>query len=296
MSIYKCPKCNKIFDRKLHFENHVNRKTPCIKQQVPVVDNTVTTDLSSELNELITETNKNIFKCKYCQKIYCRNDSLQRHINQNSCKVKKELNDVYMSEIESLKKKLLEHASKINDLNTERNTNIIQNSNNTINTVNNNVTNQFNIVSIGKEDISKLTQEELLKIATSGVFYPIVAADIIHCNQRLPDYQNILISNLRSNKGSVYSIGNWITKNQDDIIRQLMAIDKVHVTNIINDIKVDDEKIKNKIEYTKDELNENKSHQIDRIKDKLHSASKMINKNKNKNKNKLKTDELVIEN
>ena len=115
------------------------------------------------------------------------------------------------------------------------------------------------------------------------MFYPIVAAEIIHCNERLPDYQNILISNLRSNKGAIYSIGNWVTKDQDAIIRQLMDIDKMHVTNIINDVKVDDEKIKNKIEYTKDELKENKSHQTDKIKDKLYSASKMINKNKNKN-------------
>ena len=290
MSYFKCPKCNKIFTRKLHFENHINRKTSCEKKtdiEPPV------TDLSSELNDIITETNSNSFKCKYCQKTYCRNDSLQRHINQNSCKVKKELNDVYMSEIESLKKKLTDHANKINELNTERNTNIVSNSNNTINTVNNNVTNQINIVSIGKEDISKLTQEELLKIATSGVFYPIVAADIIHCNERLPDYQNILISNLRSSKGSVYSIGNWMTKDQGDIIKQLMDVDKMHVTNIIKDIKVDDEKIKNKIEYTKDELKESKAHQTDRVRDLLHSKSKMISKNKNKVK---KVDEKLIEN
>jgi uncharacterized C2H2 Zn-finger protein len=290
MSCFKCPKCNKIFTRKLHFENHINRKTSCEKKtdiEPPV------TDLSSELNDIITETNSNSFKCKYCQKTYCRNDSLQRHINQNSCKVKKELNDVYMSEIESLKKKLTDHANKINELNTERNTNIVSNSNNTINTVNNNVTNQINIVSIGKEDISKLTQEELLKIATSGVFYPIVAADIIHCNERLPDYQNILISNLRSSKGSVYSIGNWMTKDQGDIIKQLMDVDKMHVTNIIKDIKVDDEKIKNKIEYTKDELKESKAHQTDRVRDLLHSKSKMISKNKNKVK---KVDEKLIEN
>jgi hypothetical protein len=277
MSNFKCPKCNKFFTRKLHFENHINRKTSCEKKEIePPI-----TDLSSELNEIITETNKNSFKCKFCQKTYCRNDSLQRHINQNSCKVKKELNDVYMSEIEALKKKLTDHANKINELNTERNTNIVTNSNNTINTVNNNVTNQINIVSIGKEDMGKLTQEELLKIATSGVYYPIVAADIIHCNQRLPDFQNILISNLRSSKGSVYSIGNWMTKDQDDIIKHLMDVDKMHVTNIIKDIKVDDEKIKNKIEYTKDELKESKAHQTSSVRDLLHSRSKMISKNKN---------------
>jgi hypothetical protein len=61
-----------------------------------------------------------------------------------------------------------------------------------------------------------------------------------------------------------------------------MAVDKMHVSKIIKEVKVDDEKIKNKIEYTKDELKENKSHQVDKVKDKLYSASKMITKNKNK--------------
>jgi hypothetical protein len=283
MSVFHCSKCTKIFSRKLHFDNHINRKTPCVKVVI-YSDNEINqnkeTDLSTELNQIINDTNKTIYNCKYCNKSYSRQDSLIRHIKQNSCKVKKEINDVYMLEIELLKNKLMEQSTKLNEINENR-TNIIQNSNNTINNVTN-VTNQINIVSIGKEDMSKLTQEELLKIATSGVFYPIVAAEIIHCNERLPNFQNILISNLRSNKGHIYSIGNWITKNQDDIIRYLMDIDKIHVTNIINDVKVDDEKIKGKIEYTKDELKEDKSHHVGKIKDKLYSASKMISKNKNK--------------
>lgn len=286
MSIFHCSKCTKTFNRKLHFDNHVNRKTPCIKPVIySEIENTIIevnqnkeSDLTTELNQIIDDTNKNAFVCKYCSKSYSRQDSLLRHIKQNSCKIKKEINDVYMTEIESLKNKIMEQTTKLNEINENR-TNIVQNSNNVINTVNN-VTNQFNIVSIGKEDMGKLTQEELLKIATSGVFYPIVAAEIIHCNERLPDFQNILISNLRSNKGHIYSIGNWITKNQDDIIRHLMDVDKMHVTNIIKDVKVDDKIIKDKIEYTKDELKENKSHHVSKIKDKLYSASKMITKNK----------------
>lgn len=287
MSLFHCTKCTKIFNRKLHFDNHVNRKTPCIK---PMTLEVPETNLTTELNEIIDDASINQttitqqHKCKYCSKSYSRQDSLLRHIKQNSCKVKKEINDVYMVEIESLKTKIMEQTKKLDEINENR-TNIVQNSNNTINTVNN-ITNQFNIVSLGNEDISKLTQEELLKIATSGVFYPIVAAEIIHCNERLPDFQNILISNLRSNKGHIFSIGNWITKNQDDIIRHLMDIDKKHVTNIINEVKVDDEKIKDKIEYTKDELKEDKSHHFGKIKDKLYSASKMVNKNKNKTKEK----------
>ena len=45
---------------------------------------------------------------------------------------------------------------------------------------------------------------------------------------------------------------------------------------------IHDKKIKDKIEYTKDELKENKSHHVGKIKDKLYSASKMIGKNKKK--------------
>jgi len=283
MSLFHCTKCTKIFNRKLHFDNHVNRKTSCIKPIVYLETPEIPeTNLSTELNEIIENTSIKEHSCKYCNKSYSRQDSLLRHIKQNSCKVKKEINDVYMVEIESLKTKIMEQTKKLDEINEKR-TNIVQNSNNTINTVTN-VTNQFNIVSLGNEDISKLTQEELLKIATSGVFYPIVAAEIIHCNERLPDFQNILISNLRSNKGHIYSIGNWITKNQDDIIRHLMDVDKKHVTNIINEVKVDDKKIKDKIEYTKDELKEDKSHHVGKIKDKLYSASKMVTKTKNKNK------------
>jgi len=306
MSIFQCDKCLKIFNRILHYNNHLNRKTPCkitIKKEIDleVLEETIEETIEETVEETIEETVENIQennldnninikldsiqsnililnkKCKYCKKEFSRNDSLLRHLNLNSCKVKKVLDSALLKEIQTLKKKLIEQSKEINQINI--------NTNNSINS--NNVTNQINIVSIGKEDMSKLTQEELLKIATSGVFYPIVAAEIIYCNERLTDYQNILISNLRSSKGHLYNIdGTWMTKNQDDIIRRVMDVDKVHVTNIIKDVKVDDEKIKNKIQFTKDELKENKSHQCDKIKDKLYSASKMIIKNKQKNNKK----------
>jgi hypothetical protein len=143
-------------------ENHFNRKTSCIKNDNKVIFSNIEnvtqeTDLSTELNQIITETN-NINKCKYCNKNYSRNDSLIRHIKKNLCKIKKELNDVYMTEIETLKTKLIEHSNKLKEINVANNnnnlghTNIVQN-----NHITNNV--NVNIVSIGNEDISKLTQK-----------------------------------------------------------------------------------------------------------------------------------------
>ena len=57
MSLFKCPKCSKIFNRKLHYDNHINRKTSCVKSNDIITTTNLETDLSSELNEIITETN-----------------------------------------------------------------------------------------------------------------------------------------------------------------------------------------------------------------------------------------------
>jgi cell division septum initiation protein DivIVA len=81
---------------------------------------------------------------------------------------------------EELKKKVeeLSHLSEINK-------NITVNDNSTNNTTNNNI---YNIFSVGKEDLSRLSKEEIIRICTSGTYYPLVAAEIIHCNEKYPEF------------------------------------------------------------------------------------------------------------
>jgi hypothetical protein len=103
MSTFPCPICKKIFYRYLHYENHLNRKTSCLKPFLDVskdesddnikVNSKVNTKINTEVNTNI-EVNSN--KCKYCNKVYSRNDSLLRHINTStSCKQKKEFDDLH---------------------------------------------------------------------------------------------------------------------------------------------------------------------------------------------------------
>ena len=73
----------------------------------------------------------------------------------------------------------------------------------------------------------------------------------------------------------------WITKTHDELLNNIMNVDKKHITTLIKDLEVDN-KLQIKLESTKDEIvtNESKEHHKDKIKQKLYDASKMIIKNK----------------
>jgi len=89
MSNYNCPICNKVFFRYTHWENHLSRKSSCLKPFIEE-DLNINTTNTDNIN-----TTTNLNKCKYCNKEYSRYDSLQRHINNSpSCKNKKEFDDI----------------------------------------------------------------------------------------------------------------------------------------------------------------------------------------------------------
>ena len=262
MPIYNCDKCNKIFNKKSAYKSHLKRVNPCVK------DTNIMND------------------CEYCNKSYSTKYKLNAHIKK--CK-EKPIKDNTLSQIDELKKmfeeqqkQIEEQKKKIEELShiTESNQNITlnENSHNTTNNV-------INIYSTGKEDLSHLSQEDILKLCTSGTYYPIEAAKILHCNKDYPQYQNVYISNLRSNTGKVKINNEWVTKSQDDILNTVMHVDKQHISNLIKDIKVDS-KYKVKLESTKDEIdtNECKEHHKHRIKQKFYDASPMVKENNKKAK------------
>jgi hypothetical protein len=253
MPIYICEKCKKEFNKKSAYDSHLSRKTPCIDNDI-YKNNT----------------------CNDCNKIFSTKFNLKKHMI--ICKKIIANND--SAQIEELKEMLFKQQKEILELKeSNKNITITDNSNTTNNTTNNNL--NINIYSAGKEDLSRLSHEEIIKICTSGTYYPIVAAEIIHCNKKYPEFQNFLISNLRSNTGLVFINDNWVSKSQDEILSSLMHVDKKHVSDLMKDLKVDD-KLQVKLESTKEEIdnNESKEHQKPKIRSKLYNASKMVNKNK----------------
>lgn len=100
MGLHNCSKCNKIFGKKHHLENHLNKKYPC--QISP--ENLFTTPEKLQKNDKNDEnqekTNKNDEKtnkndenlknlcCEFCGIIFNRKDNLNRHL-KDRCKLKK---------------------------------------------------------------------------------------------------------------------------------------------------------------------------------------------------------------
>ena len=280
MPIYKCEKCNKEFIKKSSYSIHAMRTSSCIKD----------TNINNE--------------CYYCKKIFSLKHNLTAHIK--ICKEKPIVDIATQVQIEELKKMLYEQQKDNQELKkkveqlvhiTETNnqctdsvlpsnniTNVTENSHNTTNSNNNttNTTNNIiNIYSAGKEDLSILSQEDIISLCTSGTYYPMVAAQILHCNEKYPEFQNVLISNLRATTGKVKINDKWVTRSQDDILRTMMNVDKGHISTLIKDLEVD-KKLQIKLESTQDEIdtNESKEHQKSKIKQKLYDAYPMIAKNK----------------
>ena len=274
MPNFICEKCKKDFTKKSAYTSHIMRINSCVK------DNTISND------------------CEYCNRNFSNKYNLNSHIN--ICKKKKSEDDTKI-QIEMLKKMLYEQQKKFEEQQKDNqelkkkveelshitegilpsgNINVTENSHNT---TNNNITNNFNIYSIGKEDLSLLSKEDVLKICTSGTYYPIVAAQILHCNEKYPEFQNYLIPNLRSNTGLVKINDNWVSKSHEEIFRTLLKVDKSHVSSLMKDIEVDT-KLQVKLESTQDEIDtgESKEHQIPKIKENLYNSSKMVIKNKKK--------------
>ena len=97
MSYYECKKCLYKCKQKCDIIKHLHRKNKCIK--IPDVyimtdeelyNNSLIKNIKQEENN-IEKINKS-FECHNCKKIFCRNDSLTRHISKYCKIIEKEEN------------------------------------------------------------------------------------------------------------------------------------------------------------------------------------------------------------
>ena len=229
---YICNLCNKDFKQKSNYNVHINRKRPCINiitsndmfnnNTIPILTDTIPILIN------INHINDNII-CEYCNKQFSQKSALSRHIN-NRCKQNK-----LMTENKKLKENYIklenENKNLKEEVNILKNQIVVSKKKTTIKNQTNNIQNQTNIqtqnnitINFGDEDMSKLTEDEILTSlkSLSNCFSNFVK--IVHINERLPQYSNILINNMRSDSGSIVEDGHFVSKNKYKIIENLISM------------------------------------------------------------------------
>lgn len=231
MVLYKCEKCNKEFSQKSNYIAHINRKNPC--------------DLNERRNI--------IYKCEKCNKEFTQRSNYMSHINKkNSCnniniveeKIENYENSIKLlnDEIRDLKNIIIfleKDNEKINELYNNLLDKCIKS--NTIIT-NNTTNNTINVAltSFGLEDYNKLTKEEQIQILKSSKQSIINLIKYLHINDRLPEYKNICIKNLRGKGGYLYEGNKWFHCNYENLLlilfkNKINDLDKLLEENKEND-------------------------------------------------------------
>jgi hypothetical protein len=196
MVFYKCDKCFKEFNHKYNYLSHKNRKNPCIQFNLEDNNNNIDNNIDKDL--LITQLqNENI-------ELKNENMELKEKINRLKLEKEHEAKEIYKDVLEK-------YICTNKTTNKTSNKKVTNNTNNTIN-------NFYNLVPFGMENIDDLTPEEKKTILNAGMFCSVMCAKKLNCNPRLPQYQNITFTNLRSNNAKIYDKDKtWKTIDKEDL-------------------------------------------------------------------------------
>jgi len=285
MVIYVCPICKKEFNKKSNYDNHtLNKKNPCDKSNFTVPPNPTNSPPSSTepsenstnfLNNLIDdlvkgpEPKNNNCVCMYCEKIFARTDSLQRHLN-GRCKSKENYDELdklkedmklIMQNYQKIESENVNLKKEIDEIKITQKGTVRNNKSNVVNnTINNNGNNQINkgvivnniqLVQFGNEDISKLNLVDAMKsyLKSTGGNIASTMLKYINLNEQYPENNNICMTDMsreivkiHNGKKFVYKkfknvkddILNKIVKNTQKIVKNFEADKTFKKTNDIN--------------------------------------------------------------
>lgn len=231
---HKCEYCNKGFTTKTSMYRHkvhtckIKRKEDNENDEKEHILEKLILDQIDEHKEELKEELKEEFK-----------KELKKELNNQEKKYQKQINE-QQKEINNLKKKLNKNQFDKNQLNKNQ-----QVSNKTINkqqaeninngTVNNNTTNNnIILVGYGKEELSRLDEDEMLYVLQNGFTSTVKLTELVHFNPKYPEYHNIYISNIKDNYAMVYDGEKWELTLRDDLIETIYDDKKTHIEDSID--------------------------------------------------------------
>lgn len=218
--IYTCESCGEEFEKKVIFNRHVKSKCR-------------------------DEENK---ECKYCFKVFTSQNNMYRHM-KHTCKMKpkteikqKQIKKTKTTEnkVDELEKQIAKLKNEVKILKkqnknllkapTKGNTTNIETMNNN-NSINNtiNITNNITLYAYGKEDLSKIPDNEIQRIIEAGFQSVQTMTNYIHFNEDYPEYSNVYINDLKNKYATIYDGKNEQTVSRKDLVNRMYNRNKNYI-------------------------------------------------------------------
>ena len=224
---YTCDICNKLYKSYkslwFHKYKHHNNLTQINSNEPQKTSN------EPQLSSISIQENDTPI-CEYCNKEYSRLDNLKRHMK--TCKAKEQIikeNKDLKKEVEDIKKQMLDMMNQKYKMHPKTFQKMI-NSNNAINNNNNNnnitiTNNNIKFIEYGREDLHNVftKQEKLMLLKKIGSPIENIVR-YTHLNDKYPQFQNIIITNIRSNQAYAYNeqLNKFILCDKNDLLEEMM--------------------------------------------------------------------------
>ena len=265
---FNCKICNKFYASTNSLWNHNNKfhkniSNENIVESQPILIESQPNIVESQPN--IVESQP-IFNCKYCNNVYKHKQSKFKH--EQKCKMKNNIQPIIENnnKIEKLEKEneeikntivelknIIMQQAKIHPKTLQKiNKQLINNNSNSNNTTNNTINNTIinnTYVKYGSVPHSRvLSEEKILSILNKPYKSIEESIKLIHFNKNLPEYNNILITNMKDNIAYTFDGDKFICVNKDELIDEL-------IDNHKDQIEVSYEEYKDKMrEFTQKRL------------------------------------------
>ena len=252
MVSYDCKKCKYSTKYKYDFNKHLKTKKHRVNEN-PIQQNENTYDKNIQKHpqnihkhpQNIHKHPQNIHKhpdiynCEYCQESFTNFSNKRRH-ELHRCKENTNVSNSIITKQENQIKKLekekenqikkLEKAmeKQCKEMETQKKEMakqielLLTKVGNNYTTINNTNTNNIQLNNYGSEDLTHITdalKTYLLRIPFGAIQRLI---EKIHFNKEKPENINLMITNKRDNKISVYEDGKWVYRNKKKTIQRLI--------------------------------------------------------------------------
>jgi phage FluMu protein Com len=241
---YICKDCGREYKHRQNLHRHTKSKHTI---------NHCTSNISNvyqKYTHLVSDNDyKNDYKidynCKYCDKVFSFSSGKYRH--EKKCKQYKVAEDVitkeeHKAELQKLETEITEKLTKqftimLNEKHgyTTNNTLKIGDNQTDIGTQNN-----ITIVQLGKEDVlGTLTQKEKLKILNERYRSVLSLVKLMHCSGKYPQFNNAIISNLKSEFALTYSDEDdkFMTTTKNNLVSDIVSHRTANVEELLDENK-----------------------------------------------------------